>query len=425
MSFRDDDFKPAAAQPNTLGAANATTQVSLSGHKGCGLSLAAGTLVGTLTPEISVDGNTWTAARFIDVTGTLTSTIVFASSNTAQSLSIVCLGGTAQVRVRVSAWTSGSAQAYLVATDAVLQIPGSGGGGGGGTVTQGPTGTNAAAWWVQIGDTTNGPVAVKAASTAVGASDPALAVSLSPNSPLPAGSSVIGAVTQSGTWTVQPGNTANTTPWLITIQQGGNVAVVKAASTAVVATDPALAVSLSPNSALPTGANVIGAVTQSGTWTVQPGNTANTTAWLVKGALTNNNAAPAATNFGVLPALANAADPSNSEGNQTLVSLDLAGYLRVRQIRSATGTVTSTAASTSSTSILASNTARKGATIVNSSTSIVYINMGATATSSAYTVPMNAAGAVPSYYEVPFGYTGAINAIWVAANGNAIVTEFT
>ncbi len=30
-----------------------------------------------------------------------------------------------------------------------------------------------------------------------------------------AGANVIGAVTQSGTWTVQPGNTANTTPWLM------------------------------------------------------------------------------------------------------------------------------------------------------------------------------------------------------------------
>lgn len=36
-------------------------------------------------------------------------------------------------------------------------------------------------------------------------------------------------------------------------------------------------------SAIPTGANVIGGVTQSGTWTVQPGNTANTTAWKVDG----------------------------------------------------------------------------------------------------------------------------------------------
>jgi hypothetical protein len=36
------------------------------------------------------------------------------------------------------------------------------------------------------------------------------------------------AVTQSGTWTVQPGNTANTTPWLATISQGGNSATVDA-----------------------------------------------------------------------------------------------------------------------------------------------------------------------------------------------------
>ena len=53
-------------------------------------------------------------------------------------------------------------------------------------------------------------------------------------------------VAQQGTWTVQPGNTANTTAWLVTGTGG---------------TFPA---------------------TQSGTWTVQPGNTANTTAWLAK-----------------------------------------------------------------------------------------------------------------------------------------------
>lgn len=34
--------------------------------------------------------------------------------------------------------------------------------------------------------------------------------------------------------------------------------------------------------ALPTGSNTIGAVNQNGTWTVQPGNTPNTTAWLVQ-----------------------------------------------------------------------------------------------------------------------------------------------
>jgi len=34
--------------------------------------------------------------------------------------------------------------------------------------------------------------------------------------------------TQSGAWTVQPGNTANTTPWLMSLSQGGNTAQVTA-----------------------------------------------------------------------------------------------------------------------------------------------------------------------------------------------------
>jgi len=42
-----------------------------------------------------------------------------------------------------------------------------------------------------------------------------------------AGSSV--TATQSGTWTVQPGNTANTTPWLASLSQGGNTATISAA----------------------------------------------------------------------------------------------------------------------------------------------------------------------------------------------------
>jgi hypothetical protein len=57
-------------------------------------------------------------------------------------------------------------------------------------------------------------------------------------------------VAQNGTWTVQPGNTPNTVPWLVTVNS--NIAV-----------------------------SVQNAITQGGTWTVQPGNTANTTPWLV------------------------------------------------------------------------------------------------------------------------------------------------
>jgi hypothetical protein len=73
---------------------------------------------------------------------------------------------------------------------------------------------------------------------------------------------VAASCTQNATWTVQPGNTANTTPWLATINQGGNSAVVKAASTAAAAADPSLVVNISPNSPAM-------AMTQSGNWLVQ------------------------------------------------------------------------------------------------------------------------------------------------------------
>jgi hypothetical protein len=45
--------------------------------------------------------------------------------------------------------------------------------------------------------------------------------------------------------------------------------------------------------------------------------------------LTNNNAVPGALNLGVLPALANAANPTWVEGNQVLLSEDLKGRLRI------------------------------------------------------------------------------------------------
>ena len=69
------------------------------------------------------------------------------------------------------------------------------------------------------------------------------------------------SATQSGTWTVQPGNTANTTPWLMRPSDGTNNVNIKAASTAAAASDPSLVVAISPNSPIPTGSNVIGALT--------------------------------------------------------------------------------------------------------------------------------------------------------------------
>jgi hypothetical protein len=88
---------------------------------------------------------------------------------------------------------------------------------------------------------------------------------------------------------------------------------------------------------------------------------------------------------------------------------------------SSVNTATSVASSVSNVTLLASNTSRKGATIYNDSTAVLYVKLGTTASSSDYTVQM-AAG---DYYEVPYGYTGRIDGIWASANGNARVGELT
>lgn len=160
------------------------------------------------------------------------------------------------------------------------------------------------------------------------------------------------------------------------------VAATLAAGSAIVGnvridqTTPGTTNGVQVNAALPAGANVIGAVTQSGTWTVQPGNTANTTAWLVT------------------------------------------------QTGASTSTLANVASSASNVTLIASNASRKGAYIFNDSTAILYIKFGATASVTSYTVQVAAGG----YYELPASpclYTGIVDGIWASANGNARTTEIS
>jgi hypothetical protein len=88
-------------------------------------------------------------------------------------------------------------------------------------------------------------------------------------------SSLNATVAQSGTWTVQPGNTANTTPWRAMISQGGNDATVKPASNSPGAADPALVVALSPNSA---GVSQGTANTVANSWPIKLTDATNTAA---------------------------------------------------------------------------------------------------------------------------------------------------
>lgn len=104
-----------------LGALNAAVTVTCPGLKSVGFQLAAGTLIGTIIPEVSFDGGTtWNATYFDDPTsGRISSSLVFASSNTASAKTVVGAGGSGMVRVRVSAYTSGTANATVRASSII------------------------------------------------------------------------------------------------------------------------------------------------------------------------------------------------------------------------------------------------------------------------------------------------------------------
>jgi hypothetical protein len=80
------------------------------------------------------------------------------------------------------------------------------------------------------------------------------------------------------------------------------------------------------------------------------------------------------------------------------------------------------------TTILAANSSRKGATIYNESTAILYLCLSNTTSSATvYTVQL----APGAFYELPSMkdgtvYTGVIKGIWASdASGAARITEFT
>ncbi len=248
---------------STFNALNAAATVTIADKTSVGFRLTAGTLIGTIVAEISLDGGTtWTSTLFDDLsTGVKESSIVFSSNNATIQKTIVLAGGASNARVRVSAFTSGTASANIRATksnDPSLLFTGNNGGTLPLTVGQmgGSDGTNLRSLRVP----SDGTVRIDPTGTTI---QPISAVSL----PLPTDAAtettlttllsestfttrintlgqntmtnstpvVLASdqsaipVTQSGTWTVQPGNTANTTPWLTTISQGGNAATVSVA----------------------------------------------------------------------------------------------------------------------------------------------------------------------------------------------------
>lgn len=92
-------------------------------------------------------------------------------------------------------------------------------------------------------------------------------------------------------------------------------------------------------------------------------------------------------------------------------------------IFSTVSTVTSVSASASNVTLLASNSARKGAIFYNDSTSICYVKFGTTATSSDFTIAMDSKSTI--IIDSNPIYTGRVDGIWVSATGAMKVTELT
>lgn len=111
--------------------------------------------------------------------------------------------------------------------------------------------------------------------------------------------------------------------------------------------------------------------------------------------------------------------------NDTRATVDADGlYVNVRRFPSVTtATLTNVSDAATSTSLSTSNPNRKGWYVTNDSSSILYINFGATASTTAYTVQVAAGG----FYEMPLPvYTGAMNGIWSAdSTGAARITELS
>lgn len=91
--------------------------------------------------------------------------------------------------------------------------------------------------------------------------------------------------------------------------------------------------------------------------------------------------------------------------------------------RATSSSVVSVARNAASTTILAANGYRNGASIFNDSNAVLYLRLSAgTASSTSYSTKLGA----QSYFEVPTNYSGAITGIWASAGiGNAYVTEYT
>ena len=108
----------------------------------------------------------------------------------------------------------------------------------------------------------------------------------------------------------------------------------------------------------------------------------------------------------------------------TLTSTTVTGTVTTKETRSTTNTTATVAGSATVVTLIASNANRLGGTVYNDSSAILYVKLGATASTTDFTVTLSPlTSSIGGYFEVPFAYTGIITGVWASATGNARVGE--
>jgi len=170
------------------------------------------------------------------------------------------------------------------------------------------------------------------------------------------------------------------------------------------------------------------AATQSGTWTVQPGNTANTVAWKVDGSSVTQPISAASL---PLPSGAATAAKQPALGTAGTASADvitIQGVASMTPIKTDSKTALTASSPTAATvgvtsaSVVASNSSRKGLAVVNTSSNTISFGIGAAAVLNSGITLFPGGTWVMDEFNFT---TAAINAIASAASSNLAIQEFT
>jgi len=118
------------------------------------------------------------------------------------------------------------------------------------------------------------------------------------------------------------------------------------------------------------------------------------------------------------------ATPATIPATSKIATIDSGtpGHMQVMTFGATGVTRSDVAASATTVQILAaSTTTRVGVALTNDSDSFVHVKCGTTASLTDFTIVMSPG----AYWEIPFSYTGRIDALWDTATGSMRISEFT